>query len=192
VGKGTPFKVRSVVAGVRRQPPTELLGQCCLATVILFWLTPPAGSPQGGTLNAVLPRGSHPLWPFTSPVSPPPKGGAGIGIPAGFRETPPEGGSAAKVVWDPQVPGTIFQEFGLPCILRPVVSCANRTQQLRGARLIRFRSSLPAESRLIFFSRPTEIFHFGTVLIGLGSEFSLWGNRQLHPGPLPPGSGGRR
>lgn len=46
--------------------------------------------------------------------------------------------------------------------------CANRTAPLRGIGLIRFRSSLPAESRLISFPRPTEIFHFGTVLIELG------------------------
>jgi len=156
-----------------------------------FLAHPTGGIPRGGSWTQCS-HGALTRYGPSPPRSAPPKGGAGIGIPAGFRETPPEGGFAAKVVWDPQVPGTIFQEFGLPCILRPVVSCANRTQQLRGARLIRFRSSLPAESRLIFFSRPTEIFHFGTVLIGLGSEFSLWGNRQLHPGPLPPGSGGRR
>lgn len=45
---------------------------------------------------------------------------------------------------------------------------ANRTTPLGGVGLIRFRSSLPAESRLIYFPRPTEIFHFGTVLIELG------------------------
>jgi hypothetical protein len=37
------------------------------------------------------------------------------------------------------------------------------------------------------FSRPTEIFHFGSVSIELGFEFLLWGNRQLcrRPGKSP-------
>ena len=63
---------------------------------------------------------------------------------------------------------------------------ANRTAPLGGIGLIRSRSSLLAESRLISFSRPTEIFHFGAVLIELGfGVFTLGEPSALRVTPVP-------
>ena len=42
--------------------------------------------------------------------------------------------------------------------------------------LLRFRSPLPAESRLISVSRPTEMFHFGRCWPDLSLDFRFWGS----------------
>jgi len=88
-------------------------------------------------------------------------------------------------------PGFHSRKFGLHRLHPACGQPCEPDRAVTEDRLVRSRSSLLTESLLMSFSRPTEIFHFGSVPIELWFEFLLWGNRQL-AGPSGSPAGPRR
>jgi len=115
LGCGERYPVQSPVGCGRRlrQPPPELLGQCCLATVILFWLTPPAGSPEGDPGRSA-PTGLSPATALHLPGQPPPKGGQGSESPLDSGKHPPKGGSRRRSSGTRRSPEQYSKSLGYP------------------------------------------------------------------------------